>query len=89
MTGKTKRQLWVSVPIKTDVNILIETELTDGELQKELDSVKGNFLLLESKFEVLDTCTADFEEFDDTSYTEIVDNDNNQLAYYKGSNAEI
>lgn len=82
MTGKTQRELWVTVPVQTEWHYLIETDLTDKELQSKLESSKGNFLEIMNEFQILDSEPSEYEDYDDRNETVIKDDDGNTIAYY-------
>jgi len=82
-----KRELWVTVPVQTEYHYLIETELTNEELQSKLESVKGDFFKILSEFQILDSMPSDYEDYDDRNETIITEGESNTIAYYNPNEA--
>jgi len=81
------RELWVTVPVQTEYHYLIETELTNEELQLKLESVEGNFFKILGEFQILDSMPSDDEDYDDRNDTIITEGETNIVAYYNPNEA--
>jgi hypothetical protein len=80
MTGNKEREIWITIPVKTEWNHLAKTNLTNEELQLKLKAIKNNLSEFLDEFEIYDSVPSDYNEDDLGSEISISDFDGNNIA---------